>query len=112
MSHNAEGSNIDLPSPGELITLQEAAELSGLSASHLRLLVSRGEIWKVKLGRNWITTARRSGNARRGRGRRQAGRRPAMTISLASLPSLPTPGSGLAGGRDQVVRESNVFMMR
>ncbi len=39
-----------------LIPLQKAAELSGLSPSHLRLLVSNGEIWGIKPGRNWYTT--------------------------------------------------------
>ena len=46
------------PSLGNLISLREASELSSLSAGHLRLLVSRGEIWGIKLGRNWVTTAR------------------------------------------------------
>ncbi len=40
----------------KLISLAEAAELSGLSAGHLRLLVSRGTIWGTKIGRNWVTT--------------------------------------------------------
>ena len=57
MRHSADDSSSDQPSLAELITLREAAELSGLSAGHLRLLVSRGEIWGVKLGRNWVTTA-------------------------------------------------------
>lgn len=47
----------DEPRLEELIPLRKAAELSGLSSSHLRLLVSRGEIWGKKLGRNWVTTA-------------------------------------------------------
>lgn len=41
----------------ELITLAKAAEQSGLSPNHLRLLVSRGEMFGMKLGRNWFTTA-------------------------------------------------------
>ena len=45
------------PKLGELITLEEAAELSGLSPSHLRLLVRRGDIWGEKIGHNWLTTA-------------------------------------------------------
>ena len=45
------------PRVEELISLREAAERSGLSASHLRLLVRRGDIWGMKLGRNWVTTA-------------------------------------------------------
>lgn len=40
----------------ELISLKDAAELSGLSPSHLRLLVSHGDIWGKKIGRNWVTT--------------------------------------------------------
>jgi hypothetical protein len=40
----------------DLITLQEAATQSGLSSSHLRLLVRRGDLWGRKLGRNWFTT--------------------------------------------------------
>lgn len=40
----------------ELITLQEAAKLSGLSDGHLRLLAGQGEIWAKRLGHNWFTT--------------------------------------------------------
>ena len=40
----------------ELITLYEAAKLSGLSPNHLRRLVSDGDIWGKKLGRDWFTT--------------------------------------------------------
>ena len=46
----------DQPKLDELISLSQAAELSGLSPSHLRLLVSEVEIWGKKLGRNWFTT--------------------------------------------------------
>lgn len=56
MASNA-GSDFNEPSLGELISLGEAAELSGLSASHLRLLASRGDMWGIKLGQNWFTTA-------------------------------------------------------
>jgi hypothetical protein len=41
---------------GALISLNEAAEFSGLSQRHLRLLAGRGEIWGKKLGRDWFTT--------------------------------------------------------
>ncbi len=44
------------PRWNELITLPEAAKLSGLSPNHLRRLVSEGEIWGEKLGRDWFTT--------------------------------------------------------
>ena len=40
----------------ELVTLQEAAKFSGLSLTHLRRLVSEGEVWGKKLGRDWFTT--------------------------------------------------------
>ena len=49
-------SRSDQPGLDQLISLQEAAELSGLSASHLRLLVRRGDVWGAKVGRNWVTT--------------------------------------------------------
>lgn len=57
MSHNTDNSDLDEPSLDDLVSLREAAQLSGLSASHLRLLVRRGDIWGVKLGHNWVTTA-------------------------------------------------------
>lgn len=41
---------------GKLISLAEAAELSGLSQGYLRLLVNKGKIWGTKIGRNWVTT--------------------------------------------------------
>jgi excisionase family DNA binding protein len=41
----------------ELISLSEAARLSGLSPIYLRRLVTQGEIWGMKIGRNWVTTA-------------------------------------------------------
>ena len=40
----------------DLISLQDAANYSGLSASHLRLLVRNGEMKGKKIGRNWVTT--------------------------------------------------------
>ena len=41
---------------GELITLKQAAKLSGLSYSHIRYLVRTGKIEARKLGRDWFTT--------------------------------------------------------
>ena len=38
------------------ITLAQAAEISGLSHSHLRLLARQGKIKSQKLGRDWLTT--------------------------------------------------------
>ena len=39
-----------------LISLAQAAKLSGLSRSHLRMLVRQGTVWGVKMGRDWLTT--------------------------------------------------------
>jgi len=50
-----EGSSYQ-PHWNELVTLHEASKLSGLSPNHLRRLVSEGEIWGEKLGRDWFTT--------------------------------------------------------
>jgi len=44
------------PSLDELISVSAASEFSGLSQSYIRRLVSQGEIWGMKLGRNWVTT--------------------------------------------------------
>jgi hypothetical protein len=66
MPCNADDSGFDQPSLDELITLLEAAELSGLSASHLQLLVRRGDVWGTKLGHNWLTTAQVVRTALRG----------------------------------------------
>ena len=57
MTQNLDNGVSDQPRLDQLISLREAAELSGLSTRHLRLLVSQGEMWGAKLGRNWITTA-------------------------------------------------------
>ena len=44
------------PCIDDLILLGEAALISGLSHNHLRYLVSRGDVWGRKLGRDWFTT--------------------------------------------------------
>jgi len=49
--------SVSQPGLDELISLSQAAELSGLSPRHLRHLAIQGEIWSRKLGRNWFTTA-------------------------------------------------------
>ncbi len=40
-----------------LISLSEAAVISGLSLKHLGLLARRGDLRARKIGRNWVTTA-------------------------------------------------------
>ena len=44
------------PQLEELIPLAKAVELSGLSPSLWRYLVSHKKVWGRKLGRNWFTT--------------------------------------------------------
>ena len=44
------------PKIDDLISLQKAAKLSGLTSGHLRLLIRRGDLWGTKIGRNWVTT--------------------------------------------------------
>jgi excisionase family DNA binding protein len=47
---------LEQPELNDLISLQEAAKLSGLSSDHLRRLVEHGDLWGKKIGRNWVTT--------------------------------------------------------
>jgi hypothetical protein len=42
----------------ELISLSQAAEISGLSHDHLRRLAGRGDLKAKKIGRDWVTTER------------------------------------------------------
>lgn len=46
------------PNLSDLITLKQAAELSGLSYSHLRLLARKEKIRAIRLGHEWFTTAK------------------------------------------------------
>ncbi len=39
-----------------LISLAEAANLSGFTQAHLRLLAKQKKIWATKIGRDWLTT--------------------------------------------------------
>ncbi len=55
MVSNQKESQANWPEP-DLISLNTAAKLSGLSTSHLRLLVRQKEIWGRKMGRDWFTT--------------------------------------------------------
>ena len=40
----------------DLISLNEASQISGLSCDHLRRLMEKGSIKGKKIGRDWITT--------------------------------------------------------
>jgi len=57
MTYADQKSRENQPSLDDLITSREAADLSGLSHSHVRLLIRRGDIWGKKKGRDWFTTA-------------------------------------------------------
>lgn len=56
MAREATESDKREPQLDALITLEQAAELSGLTSRHLRNLAQRNAIWAKKLGRNWFTT--------------------------------------------------------
>ncbi len=44
------------PEIDELISLRQAAEFSGYTTNHLRLLVSKGELRAKKIDSFWVTT--------------------------------------------------------
>ena len=44
------------PPIDELISLRQAADISGLSQPHLRLLVRDQKIWALKIDSMWLTT--------------------------------------------------------
>jgi len=46
----------EFPKTEDLISLNKAAKLSGFSQAHIRLMINRGKIWGLKIGRNWVTT--------------------------------------------------------
>ncbi len=46
------------PDLRDLITLKQAAEISGLSYSHLRLLARKEKIRAIRLGHEWFTTVK------------------------------------------------------
>ncbi len=47
----------EIPDIEDLISLNKAAEISGLTQPHLALLIRQDELWGTKLGgRNWFTT--------------------------------------------------------
>jgi hypothetical protein len=50
------GRGSNTPTIADLISLDRAAELSGLTSGHLRLLIRQGDVWGIKVGRNWVTT--------------------------------------------------------
>jgi hypothetical protein len=55
--------NVEIGQPGldELISLNVASKLSGLSPDHLRRLAGRGDLMAKKIGRDWLTTMRAVG---------------------------------------------------
>jgi len=53
---NEQPSPIDPLTIGELISLAEAAELSGFSEGYLRQIAISGRLRARKIARNWVTT--------------------------------------------------------
>lgn len=56
MSGKHKAEEIDPAKLRDLISLQVAAKLSGMSPGHIRLLIRKNEMWGLKIGRNWVTT--------------------------------------------------------
>lgn len=56
MTGRQKGGGLDPTQLKDLISLQAAAKKCGLSQSHIRLLIRQGELWGLKIGRNWVTT--------------------------------------------------------
>jgi hypothetical protein len=56
MSNPSQKDTSDQPRLDELISLQEASVLCGLTQPHLALLIRREKLWGKKIGRNWVTT--------------------------------------------------------
>ena len=53
---NEPTSSIDPLTIGELISLPEAAQLSGFSVIYLRDIARRGRLRAKKIGRDWLTS--------------------------------------------------------
>ncbi|NWJ99008.1 MAG: hypothetical protein HXX20_25000 [Chloroflexi bacterium] len=53
---NQPTSPIDPLTIGELISLAEAAQLSGLTQDYLKKIAQSGRLRAKKIGRNWVTT--------------------------------------------------------
>ena len=56
MADNNDQTKANKPGLDDVITLGEAARISGLSPDHLRRLAGRGDLWAKKTGRDWMTT--------------------------------------------------------
>lgn len=56
MKSNYQNNKDNQPGLDDLITLIEAAKLSGFTTRHLRHLAENEQLWAKKLGRNWFTT--------------------------------------------------------
>ena len=61
MSDQDENAEISQTGLDELISLNVASKLSGLSPDHLRRLAGRGDLRAKKIGRDWLTTMRAVG---------------------------------------------------
>jgi len=50
------------PTVDKLISLRQASEISGVTTNHLRLLISRGNLWAKKVDSFWVTTEKAISN--------------------------------------------------
>ena len=48
--------SVHQPGLGDLISLQEASDLCGLTTGYLRRLIRQEKLWGKKISRNWVTT--------------------------------------------------------
>lgn len=56
MSDEATGQDSLEDLASQLISVTEAAEISGFTTGYVRRLLSEGKVEGVKIGRNWVTT--------------------------------------------------------
>lgn len=56
MAGRLPGSKQETQKLEDLISLEKAAKISGLTSGHLRLLIRLRDLWGIKIGRNWVTT--------------------------------------------------------
>ena len=56
MSIEKQGRTKNQPGSQKSISVKDAADISGLTPRHIRLLLSRGIVWGVKMGRDWFTS--------------------------------------------------------
>ena len=56
MTSNKDENIVHQPGLEELISLQEASDMCGLTTGYLRRLIRLEKLWGKKISRNWVTT--------------------------------------------------------